>query len=185
MYDMFTNLFPFLQAIPHSRREANDSFNDETFGSADDANEDRVEEEKKRRGMFMLPHTIPFLPFACLYLSLINYPLPAEFELMRKEQQKSLQEKHKFNKGKSEDLFSDFGQLDNSSDGKASSDLDKVLKQTPQEDFNKLSVPSQAPPSRPLVPPGFVGSVDKSSIAKSMVRAEPLEVITFLLLAFY
>ncbi|XP_057533616.1 uncharacterized protein LOC130811359 [Amaranthus tricolor] len=139
------------KAIPHSRREANDSFNDETFGSADDASEDRVEEEKKRR---------------------------AEFELMRKEQQKSLQEKHKFNKGKSEDPFSDFGQLDNSSDGKASSDLDKVLKQTPQEDFNKLSVPSQAPPSRPLVPPGFVSSVDKSSIAKSMVHAELLEIET-------
>lgn len=138
------------KAIPHSRREANDSFNDETFGSADDdASEDRVEEEKKRR---------------------------AEFELMRKEQQKALQEKQKSKQGKTEDPFSEMASQENTSDGKTSGDLDKVLKQTPQDESSKLSVSSQAPPSRPLVPPGFVSSVDKSSTAKSLVHAVPVEI---------
>ena len=35
---------------PHSRRETNDSFNDETFGSLECTSEDRAEEERKRRG---------------------------------------------------------------------------------------------------------------------------------------
>ncbi|XP_021850412.2 uncharacterized protein [Spinacia oleracea] len=138
------------KAGPHTRREANDSFNDETFGSADDTNEDRVEEEKKRR---------------------------VEFELMRKEQQKTLQEKQKSNQGKTGDSFSEKALLDNTSAGKTSSDLEKVLKQTPQDDSSKLSVSSQVPPSRPLVPPGFVSSVvEKSSMAKSLVHAEPMEI---------
>lgn len=138
------------KATPHSRRETNDSFNDETFGSADTTSEDRAEEEKMRK---------------------------AEFELMRKEQQKSLQEKQKSNQGKMEDPFSAMCSAEHPSDGKTSTDLDKILKQTPQNDSSKLSVPSQATPSRPLVPPGFVSSVvDKSSTAKSLLHAEPLEI---------
>ncbi|XP_021748774.1 uncharacterized protein LOC110714546 isoform X2 [Chenopodium quinoa] len=139
------------KAAPHSRREANDSFNDETFGSADDTSEDRVEEEKKRR---------------------------AEFELMRKEQQKALQEKQKSSQGKTGDAFSEMALLENPSDDKISTDLDKVSKPTPREDSSKLSVSSHAPPSRPLVPPGFVSSVvDKSSTAKSsLVHAESIEI---------
>jgi len=35
---------------PHSRRETNDSYNDETFGSLEYTSEDRAEEERKRRG---------------------------------------------------------------------------------------------------------------------------------------
>lgn len=46
--------FSFFQATPHSRRETNDSFNDETFGSADTTSEDRAEEEKMRKGLFLL-----------------------------------------------------------------------------------------------------------------------------------
>lgn len=40
----------YLQAVPHSRRNT-DAFNDETFGSIECASEDRVEEERKRRGI--------------------------------------------------------------------------------------------------------------------------------------
>ena len=38
------------QAVPHSRRETNDSYNNETFGSSECTSEDRAEEERKRRG---------------------------------------------------------------------------------------------------------------------------------------
>lgn len=142
------------KAVPHSRRETNDSFNDETFGSTDSTGDDRAEEEKKRR---------------------------AEFELMRKEQQKALQEKQKSNSGKPEDPFSAIArQSENSNDKKISSNPDKVLKQVPQDDSSKLPIPPQAPPSRPLVPPGFVNSVvDKSSIVKSLVHGDSSEVGKF------
>lgn len=35
---------------PHSRKGIHDSYNDETFGSSECTDEDRVEEERKRRG---------------------------------------------------------------------------------------------------------------------------------------
>lgn len=105
---------------------------------------------------------------------------------MRKEQQKSLQEKQKSNQGKMEDPFSAMCSAEHPSDGKTSTDLDKILKQTPQNDSSKLSVPSQATPSRPLVPPGFVSSVvDKSSTAKSLLHAEPLEVYFYYPSSFF
>lgn len=139
------------KAVPHTRRETNDSYNDETFGSTDSTSEDRVEEEKKRR---------------------------AEFELMRKEQQKALQEKQKSSSGKLEDPFSNIvGLREHPNDSKTSSDSDKVLKQAPQDDSDKLPLHSQAPPPRPLVPPGFVNSVvDKGSSAKSIVQGDSSEV---------
>lgn len=40
----------FFQAVPHSRPNTHDSFNDETFGSSDSTSQDRAEEERKRRG---------------------------------------------------------------------------------------------------------------------------------------
>ncbi|KAL2892126.1 Hepatocyte growth factor-regulated tyrosine kinase substrate [Bienertia sinuspersici] len=95
---------------------------------------------------------------------------------MREQQHKALQEKQKSNKGKTEDLFSDMGLLANPNDGKTSSDIDKIVKPTVQDDSSKLSVSSQAPVSRPLVPPGFVSSVvDKGSTAKSVAHTEVLE----------
>lgn len=63
MYNLLICLpisFFLLQALPHSRRETTDSLNDETFGSADDTSEDRAEEEKKRRGVFLLVYTSSF-----------------------------------------------------------------------------------------------------------------------------
>lgn len=56
------------KAVPYSRKDHTDSFNDETFGSAECSSEDRAEEEKIRR---------------------------ASFELMRKEQHKIHQDKQK------------------------------------------------------------------------------------------
>ncbi|RVX09796.1 hypothetical protein CK203_012870 [Vitis vinifera] len=61
------------KAVPHSRRDTFDSYNDETFGSAEDTSQDRAEEERKRR---------------------------VSFELMRKEQQKAFQEKQNLNPDK-------------------------------------------------------------------------------------
>lgn len=59
------------QAVPHSRRETNDSFNHETFGSSECTSEDRAEEERKRRGKvsYDCPVEIPFL------LSSITFPV--------------------------------------------------------------------------------------------------------------
>ncbi|XP_074263352.1 uncharacterized protein LOC141586120 [Silene latifolia] len=139
------------KAGPYSRRETKDSFNDETFGSSDSNAEDRVEEEQKRR---------------------------AEFELMRKEHHKAFQENQKLNPGKPKDSFSEMvEQMENTTDSKISNDLNKVSKEVPLFDASKLSVSSQAPPIRPLVPPGFVSSVvDKSSTLKSNVSAGALQV---------
>ncbi|KAK9757896.1 hypothetical protein RND81_01G193700 [Saponaria officinalis] len=136
---------------PHARRETKDSFNDETFGSPDSTSESRAEEEKIRR---------------------------AQFELMRKEQHKTLQESQKLNSGKPKDSFSEMvGFLENPIDSKISSGLDKALKDAPHDDASKVSVPSQATPIRPLVPPGFVsGAVDKSSASKSHLHGDILQV---------
>lgn len=143
---------PF-KAVPHSKRATKDTYNDETFGSADSTSEDKVEEEKKRR---------------------------AEFELMRKEQQKALQEKQKLNSSKIEDSLSDNTELlVNPSDGKMSDDSLKLLKQAQQDDSGK-TVSQRTHPSRPCVPPGFVNStVDKSSPVKSLMHGELLEVGKF------
>ncbi|KAH9604134.1 hypothetical protein KSS87_010474 [Heliosperma pusillum] len=90
----------------------------------------------------------------------------AEFELMRKEHHKAFQENQKLSSGRPKDSFSEMvEQMENSTDSKISNDT------------SKLSVSSQAPPIRPLVPPGFVSSVvDKSSTSKSNVSAGALQV---------
>ncbi|KAJ8450258.1 hypothetical protein Cgig2_033452 [Carnegiea gigantea] len=139
---------PF-KAVPQSKRATKDTYNDETFGSADSTSVNKVEEEKKRR---------------------------AEFELMRKEQQKALQEKQKLNSSKIEDSLSDITELlVNPTDGKMSDDLHKVLKQAQQDNSGK-TVSKPTHPSRPCVPPGFVNStVDNSSPVKSLMHGELLE----------
>ena len=44
------------QAVAHQRGNTNDSYNHETFGSSEYTSDNRVEEEKKRRGnhLFMM-----------------------------------------------------------------------------------------------------------------------------------
>ncbi|KAI3764418.1 hypothetical protein L2E82_14425 [Cichorium intybus] len=143
---------PF-KAIPHARTNTHDSFNDETFGSSDIASQDRAEEERKRR---------------------------ASFELMRKEQQKVLQEKQKSsgNKIKS-DGFSDLILEESKEEGvlEASGELNSVVQSVPNEDSGKLSSVLQSSKPRPLVPPGFRSTIlEKSSTAKpisSMDKENP------------
>lgn len=129
------------KAVPHSRRNT-DACNDETFGSIECASEDRVEEERKRR---------------------------ASFELMRKEQQKALQEKHKPNAEKHTAEYDseisvllegdkkDRGLLENTK-------VDVMTSQPVVNNDSGKSSSSQNLPSRPLVPPGFKTTVtDKTS----------------------
>lgn len=63
----FLLLWFIIQAVPHGRREANDSFNDETFGSSEFTSEDRAEEERKRRGERLFSYLADFLT------SLVDY----------------------------------------------------------------------------------------------------------------
>ncbi|KAK6918328.1 hypothetical protein RJ641_016750 [Dillenia turbinata] len=143
------------KAVPHPRRETHDSYNHETFGSSDYTSEDRAEEERKRR---------------------------ASFELMRKEQVKTFQEKQKLNseKGKEESV-SDINILseDHKDDIKLlgeSIDMEKsAILAAPQNEFGKSLLPSQAP-ARPLVPPGFkCAALEKKDGAKSVIHSLPGE----------
>ncbi|XWS46143.1 hypothetical protein CRYUN_Cryun14cG0038400 [Craigia yunnanensis] len=122
------------KAVPHSRRETHDSFNDETFGSTECTSEDRAEEERKRR---------------------------ASFESWRKEQQKAFQEK-KINPERCKDDF-DISELPvDSKDDKGlpsrSRESDEPMPVS-NIDSDKSSLPSQTPASRPLVPPGFTSTI--------------------------
>ncbi|XP_076923184.1 uncharacterized protein LOC143585241 isoform X2 [Bidens hawaiensis] len=125
---------PF-KAGPPSRPNTHDSFNDETFGSIETTSQDRAEEERKRR---------------------------ASFELMRKEQQKVLQEKQKTNANKIKtDDFTDLV-LEEIKE-------EEVLK----DDSGKSSMISQSSKPRPLVPPGFKSTIlEKSSNTKSISSIE-------------
>ncbi|XP_039008320.1 uncharacterized protein LOC120136328 [Hibiscus syriacus] len=119
------------KAVPHSRRETNDSFNDETFGSAEYTSEDRAEEERKRR---------------------------ASFESWRKEQRKASQEK-KINPERRKDDFDISELLVDSKDGPANRSMESdepILASNIVSE--KSSLPIQTPASRPLVPPGFAST---------------------------
>ncbi|KAJ8900437.1 hypothetical protein K2173_025214 [Erythroxylum novogranatense] len=125
------------KAVPHSRRDTNDSYNDETFGSSDCTSEDQAEEERKRR---------------------------AAFELMRKEQQKAFQENQKSNPEKSKTGFDISLLLDDPKDDKANLNKNDefngpIGQPNSNEESDKSSFPLPAPVSRPLVPPGFSGAI--------------------------
>ncbi|GMH00482.1 hypothetical protein Nepgr_002321 [Nepenthes gracilis] len=143
------------KAVPYSRREVNDSYNDETFGSAECTSQDRVEEERKRR---------------------------VEFEMMRKEQQKALQEKLKFSSDRPVDPLSGFTTLEeNPRENKLSNEEnDPMTKPALQNDSGKLSASSHAHTYRPLVPPGFTNSnLERNSGAKSLLHPNAVEVGKF------
>ncbi|XP_038681623.1 uncharacterized protein LOC119982368 isoform X2 [Tripterygium wilfordii] len=143
------------KAVPFSRRDNNDAFNNETFGSSELTVEDRAEEEKKRR---------------------------ASFELMRKEQQKEFQEKLKLNLNKPKDEFDITTLLDNPNDDKGhmnrKNEPDELVKlAASNSDSDKPSFPSHTLVSRPLVPPGFASSMSEKNIAnKSLPHSHSLEV---------
>ncbi|XP_019455496.1 PREDICTED: uncharacterized protein LOC109356569 [Lupinus angustifolius] len=122
---------------PHSRRDTHDNYNDETFGSsAECADEDKAEEERKRR---------------------------ASFELMRKEQQKAFQEKQKLNPHKNKDIFDITSLLDDNDKrlGKRSNESVEppVVLSALSDDSEKSSLAHIASTSRPLVPPGFASTL--------------------------
>ncbi|CAN1793602.1 hypothetical protein LINPERHAP1_LOCUS20051 [Linum perenne] len=136
------------KAGPLSRRETNDSFNDETFGSSESTNEDREEEERKRRD---------------------------SFELLRKEQHKAFLERQKLNPGKGKDDFMS-SLVEDSKDDKRSKGRSSVL-DGPVPTNDSKPVISSAPVSRPLVPPGFVSAAaDKSAGTKATTNPQ-LEVV--------
>lgn len=140
------------KAVPHSRREANDSYNDETFGPSEFTSEDRAEEERKRR---------------------------ASFESMRKEQHKSFQEKQKSNLDKNKDEFDISTLMEESKDDerslKRSSESDELVRPLASDDNSeRSSAPLQTTASRPLVPPGFTSTIlDR---AKSLNQSHEAEV---------
>lgn len=143
------------KAVPHNRRETNDSYNDETFGSSECTSEDRAEEERKRR---------------------------ASFELMRKEQQKAFQEKQKLNTNKCKDEFDITTLMENSKDdegdAKKSNQFDEPGSlPVPSNESDKSVLPTQTPAPRPLVPPGFANSTLERNIgAKTIAHPHSLEV---------
>ncbi|KAK8478991.1 hypothetical protein V6N11_059525 [Hibiscus sabdariffa] len=140
------------KAAPHSRRETNDSFNDETFGSTECTNEDRTEEERKRR---------------------------ASFESWRKEQQKAFQEK-KINPERRKDDFDIFELLVDSKDDKGPANRIKESDEPiPASNIvsEKPSLPIQNPASRPLVPPGFASSsLEKNFGTKTSLHSRSSQV---------
>ncbi|KAJ6805796.1 uncharacterized protein M6B38_177910 [Iris pallida] len=143
------------KAAPYSRKDFTDSYNDETFGSAECSSEDRAEEERKRR---------------------------ASFELMRKEQQKTLQEKHNANpENRKENLDVDiFALLGNSAAGKSTRIGDKsdetVAASLSHNDSSKSSLHIPTPAARPLVPPGFTNApVEKNLSVQSSSTSPTLE----------
>ncbi|XP_043717180.1 uncharacterized protein LOC122665149 isoform X2 [Telopea speciosissima] len=146
------------KAVPHSRRDATDLYNEETFGSTECSSQDRAEEERKRR---------------------------ASFELMRKEQQKTFQEKQKQVSGKQKEIFDTdvTALLEGSEDEKKLPNKDNVsqtsvLPLVSENDSARLSFPTQTPASRPLVPPGFMSSIlEKNLGSKTPIPPPAAEVV--------
>ncbi|KAI4355149.1 hypothetical protein L6164_003949 [Bauhinia variegata] len=140
---------------PHSRRETNDSYNDETFGSLDDTSEDRAEEERKRRD---------------------------SFELMRKEQHKAFQEKQKLYPDKNKDDFDIMSLLDddekrlvNRSNESVEPSFTLSASSNDSEKSSFLAHTHSA--TRPLVPPGFTSTVlERNLVSKSPVNTHATEV---------
>ncbi|KAK7394724.1 hypothetical protein VNO78_15259 [Psophocarpus tetragonolobus] len=127
---------------PHSRRETNDSYNDETFGALECTSEDRAEEERKRR---------------------------ASFELMRKEQHKAFQEKHKLNPEKNNDDFDITSLVDDNEKklvNRSNESGEPHVTLAALSNEEKSSSLSQTPlAARPLVPPGFASTKLERNLA--------------------
>lgn len=109
--------------------------------------------------------------------------LSASFELLRKEQHKSFQEKQKLNPEGRKNEFDITELLEDSKDekrlpNKSHKANEPVVLPVPDNDSQKLSLPSQAPASRPLVPPGFRSTIlEKNFVAKTLSDSRSSEVI--------
>lgn len=136
------------KAAPFSRKDI-DAMNDETFGSSECSNEDRVEEERKRR---------------------------ASFELMRKEQHKTMQGKKNgpdiLKENPSDDIISQLQTSTVKANAKTINDKLDGSASSYQEDTNKPSSVLPAPAARPLVPPGFANAfADKKLQPQSLTMS--------------
>ncbi|KAJ0968357.1 hypothetical protein J5N97_025274 [Dioscorea zingiberensis] len=126
------------KAIPRSRKEHTDSINDETFGSAEFSTQDGADEERRRR---------------------------ESFELMRKEQQKTLKEKHKQIPDNQKENFGNadlIAFLETSEENRSKWNENKLEISVPTSNSQSDTSRSPhilAPPSRPLVPPGFASVI--------------------------
>ncbi|KAJ4952073.1 hypothetical protein NE237_028905 [Protea cynaroides] len=141
------------KAVPHSRRDHTDSYNDETFGSTECSSQDRAEEERKRRD---------------------------SFELMRMEQQKAFQERKKHVSDKQKGVFDTdiTALLEGSEDEKKLPNKDNasqasVVPLVSENDSAGFSFPTQTPASRPLVPPGFTSSILEKNLGSKTQMPTP------------
>ncbi|KAF8379585.1 hypothetical protein HHK36_029026 [Tetracentron sinense] len=167
------------KAVPHSRRDATDSHNDETFGSSDCSSEDRAEEERKRRVRASKIMELTGL----VKLTWIIVLFSASFELMRKEQQKAFQEKQKQPDKHKSNFDRDIAKLlgDSKDDkrllNKNNESEEYVIPPASHNDSSKCSFPTQTPASRPLVPPGFTSTIREKNLGtKSLVDPTASEV---------
>lgn len=145
------------KAGTHSRSEITDFYNDETFGTDEISNQERIEQERRRRD---------------------------SFEQMRKEQQKVLQEKQKLNAQKQvEHHACHSGNTSNMKydeqfileDGEKLEDQSAILPLPDQSTSSasaKTSLPQVSMPPRPLVPPGFSKTLLEKSISVKAANKE-------------
>ncbi|XP_027928657.1 uncharacterized protein LOC114185239 isoform X3 [Vigna unguiculata] len=138
---------------PHSRRETNDSYNDETFGSLEYTSEDRAEEERKRR---------------------------ASFELMRKEQHKAFQDKHKLNPDKNNEDFDITSLVEDDEKRLVNRNNESVEPHVTvaalSNDEKSSSLSQTLSAARPLVPPGFASTkLERNFATKTSVSTHSTE----------
>eukprot|EP00252_Welwitschia_mirabilis_P019135 TRINITY_DN4350_c0_g1_i1.p1 TRINITY_DN4350_c0_g1~~TRINITY_DN4350_c0_g1_i1.p1 ORF type:complete len:1141 (-),score=320.23 TRINITY_DN4350_c0_g1_i1:127-3549(-) len=134
----------------YARSETRDKYNDETFGSEDTSNEERIEIERRRRD---------------------------SFEMMRKEQQRSLSEKQKGNAQKQSQQYLMQPSKKSSDDAFVEAKNDKLeensallpLPDRGRNSFPKVSMSgaSTSATLRPLVPPGFSNTFSGRQVPKA------------------
>lgn len=99
--------------------------------------------------------------------------VPASFELMRKEQVKAIHEKQKSSSHKQKDEFDRSTLMEDLKDENKSNELD----QPSSGNSEKSSLPMHTPMPRPVVPPGFANSTERSTGTKSLTHSLSAEVI--------
>lgn len=116
-----------------------------------------------------------------------NFSCAASFELMRKEQQKAMQEKLKSGPVNRKDEFDistlvDESKEDGSISNKSNQYDEHIKLPASSNDSEKSLLLSQAPASRPLVPPGFANTnLEKHTGTKNATKPPSLEVIFLIL----
>ncbi|RVX01999.1 hypothetical protein CK203_019424 [Vitis vinifera] len=130
-----------------------DLYNDETFGSAEYLDHETAEEEKRR----------------------------VSFELMRKEQEKPIQEQKKQNDdGHKENFDPDNSALlkdsanDNSIVNTINGSEECLILPASTTDPAEVSLPARLPASRPVIPPGFSNKILEKNLGTKPLAHSPL-----------